>query len=83
MKIGLINQLQKNAQEAHEAIRPTNIDLNTISKLNELDNKIYKLIWKRTVASQMKSEEIKVWKMIIDISNRKEKFVATTEDIIF
>ncbi len=31
----------------------------------------------------MKSEEIKVWKMIIDISNRKEKFVATTEDIIF
>jgi len=48
-----------NAQEAHEAIRPTNITNLTVinsgnNKLSEIHNKLYTLIWKRTVASQMK-----------------------------
>ena len=46
----------KNAQEAHEAIRPTSIE-NTPEKvkkyLEDQEHKLYELIWKRTVASQM------------------------------
>ncbi len=61
-----------NSQEAHEAIRPTNINLIKLDKLNDLENKIYTLIWKRTVASQMKEEEIREWKKEISINNRKE-----------
>lgn len=58
------------AQEAHEAIRPTHADLCDISK--ELDDeyqiKLYKLIWKRTIASQMKSAQIKITTVQISIS---------------
>lgn len=50
----------KNAQEAHEAIRPSNInlkpeDLKTSGKIKPEHKKLYSLIWKRTIASQMKS----------------------------
>ena len=50
----------KNSQEAHEAIRPSNInlkpeDLTTIGKIKADHKKLYALIWKRTIASQMKS----------------------------
>jgi len=50
----------KNAQEAHEAIRPSNInlkpeDLKTNGKIKSEHKKLYSLIWKRTIASQMKS----------------------------
>ena len=47
----------KNAQEAHEAIRPTHPEHDTYGK-NEEEQKIYNLIWRRTVASQMKDAEI-------------------------
>ena len=44
----------KNAQEAHEAIRPTDIKRDPLSvKLGQYENKLYELIWSRTVASQM------------------------------
>lgn len=49
---------QKNAQEAHEAIRPTNVFLKPADVRNTLDAdqfKLYELVWKRTVASQMES----------------------------
>ncbi|OHA88768.1 MAG: DNA topoisomerase I [Candidatus Zambryskibacteria bacterium RIFCSPHIGHO2_01_FULL_43_27] len=44
----------KNAQEAHEAIRPSNVS-NETAGINEEQKKLYRLIWERTVASQMKS----------------------------
>lgn len=72
-----------NSQEAHEAIRPTNINLIKLDKLNDLENKIYTLIWKRTVASQMKEEEIREWKIEISINIRKELFIGKTEETIF
>ena len=47
----------KNAQEAHEAIRPTHFDAENIGSTDE-QNKLYRLIWSRVVASQMKSAEV-------------------------
>ena len=60
----------KNAQEAHEAIRPTNISLLEITseKHDVIDqNKLYKLIWQRTIASQMKPALYRILK--ISLSN--------------
>ena len=60
----------KNAQEAHEAIRPTHPQLIDLSKEinDEAQIKLYKLIWQRTVASQMKPAKIKVIYVQIAIS---------------
>ena len=51
-----------NAQEAHEAIRPTHADLKDLSEEenDEFQIKLYNLIWQRTIASQMKPAEIKI-----------------------
>ena len=60
----------KNAQEAHEAIRPTDINRTPSSLRSILDRdqiKLYELIWNRTVASQMESAEFE--RTIVDISN--------------
>jgi DNA topoisomerase-1 len=43
----------KNAQEAHEAIRPTHVEVEQIDELESDHKKLYKMIWQRTVASQM------------------------------
>ena len=43
----------KNAQEAHEAIRPTHVEVEQINELESDHKKLYNLIWRRTVASQM------------------------------
>lgn len=59
----------KNAQEAHEAIRPTN-SLKDHAGKNEDENKIYRLIWARTVASQMKDAEILKTKIISNIESK-------------
>lgn len=47
----------KNAQEAHEAIRPTHLDIQ-IAGANDAEKKLYELIWRRTISSQMKSAEV-------------------------
>jgi len=72
----------KGAQEAHEAIRPTNSDLQTIQG-NVSDRKLYELIWKRTIASQMTDAELE--KTTIRISNSKSPdiFIATGEVLKF
>ncbi|MFP4022417.1 MAG: type I DNA topoisomerase [Candidatus Paceibacterota bacterium] len=56
----------KNAQEAHEAIRPTNALKRTAGTTPE-QKRLYKLIWQRTVASQMQDAEMKQTKIIADI----------------
>lgn len=70
------------AQEAHEAIRPT-----AVAKLeagnDSQQTKLYKLIWQRAVASQMTAAEVLKTEVVIDISNRDEKFIATGEVISF
>jgi len=72
----------KGAQEAHEAIRPTYLDQEEISGTAQ-EKKLYELIWKRTVASQMSDAELEKTTVTIDISNTAEKFVATGEVLIF
>lgn len=74
----------KNAQEAHEAIRPTHhTEKELDTTFNELEKKIYNIIWKRTVASQMKPAEIEINTLIINISTRKELFKCVKEKILF
>ncbi|MBO5053614.1 MAG: type I DNA topoisomerase [Muribaculaceae bacterium] len=72
----------KGAQEAHEAIRPTYIDKHTIEG-NAQEKKLYNLIWKRTIASQMADAELERTTATIGISNRPEHFSATGEVIKF
>ena len=82
----------KNAQEAHECCRPTHPDLIDISKeINDpFQIKLYDLIWKRTIASQMKPAELNVMIIQISISKFIEKslepfyyFESQIEKIIF
>ena len=73
----------KGAQEAHEAIRPTKINRNILENIPIDEQKVYEMIWKRTVASQMSAMKYDEYKMTIDISNRKEKFIAKGEEVIF
>ena len=80
---------KKGAQEAHEAIRPTNI--NNISINMPKDNvRLYELIWKRTVASQMSNAIINIMNIDIDfmldkksILPKKSIFLCSLENIIF
>ena len=72
----------KGAQEAHEAIRPTFISNQTIEG-NRQEQRLYELIWKRTIASQMSDAEIEKTSIVINISNRNEQFIATGEVITF
>ncbi len=72
----------KSAQEAHEAVRPTKIDVEEIT--SDFDQqRLYKLIWKRTISSQMADAEIE--KTIVKIQSDKYdyKFTSTGEVIIF
>ncbi|MDR1668071.1 MAG: type I DNA topoisomerase [Bacteroidales bacterium] len=72
----------KGAQEAHEAIRPTYLDKpETAGSWDE--KRLYELIWKRTIASQMSDAQLERTVITIDISTTPEKFVATGEVIKF
>ena len=71
------------AQEAHECIRPTHME-NHIAWSDPSEKKLYQLIWKRTIASQMAPAEIEKTKVVIGIStNDKHKFVANGEVLKF
>lgn len=71
----------ENAQEAHEAIRPTYMDNRTVED-NDL-KRLYELIWKRTIASQMSDAEFEKTTAKIDISTNKEQLSATGEVMKF
>jgi DNA topoisomerase-1 len=70
------------AQEAHEAIRPTDFSKSSVPG-DSGEQRLYELIWKRAVASQMKEAEIEKTQITIDVSNSPEKFVAQGEVITF
>jgi DNA topoisomerase I len=72
----------KGAQEAHEAIRPSYIDKESIDGSYD-EQKLYSLIWKRTIASQMKEAEFEKTTATIDISTTSEKFIASGEVLKF
>lgn len=73
----------KGAQEAHEAIRPTYMDRTELTDGTPQERRLYDLIWKRTVASQMADAEIEKTTATIRISGRDEQFVATGEVVRF
>ena len=72
----------KGAQEAHEAIRPTYLDQHTIKGTAD-ERRLYELIWKRTIASQMTDAQIERTNVNIGISTSDKKFTATGEVILF
>ncbi|MDR1122121.1 MAG: type I DNA topoisomerase [Dysgonamonadaceae bacterium] len=73
----------KGAQEAHEAIRPTYMSSHTV-KATVQEQKLYELIWKRTIASQMADAELERTTVSIGISNNpKDKFQSVGEVIKF
>lgn len=72
----------KGAQEAHEAIRPTYMDRTEIEGTPQ-ERRLYDLIWKRTIASQMAEAEIEKTTAVIGISGQEATFVATGEVIKF
>ena len=79
----------KNAQEAHEAIRPTDfwIDSKRISsELGDSAAKLYELIWKRAVSSQMSSKEVEVLSVSLtpmDLKSPEYEFLMGGERILF
>ena len=82
VKIRKFKTTSKGAQEAHEAIRPTYMDQESVEGTAQ-EQRLYELIWKRTIASQMADAVLERTTVTIDISNTAEKFVATGEVIVF
>jgi DNA topoisomerase-1 len=72
----------KGAQEAHEAIRPTYME-NTTVNADAAQRRLYELIWKRAIASQMADADIEKTIVEINISGHKEKFVCQGEQVRF
>lgn len=72
----------KGAQEAHEAIRPTDMSKHTLN-IDRDQARLYDLIWKRTLASQMSDAELERTNVKIEANNHKEYFSATGEVIKF
>ena len=72
----------KGAQEAHEAIRPTYMSETSIDGTSQ-EKRLYELIWKRTLASQMADALIEKTTITINIDNAKEKFIANGEVVSF
>ncbi|MEC7572692.1 MAG: type I DNA topoisomerase [Pseudomonadota bacterium] len=76
----------KNAQEAHEAIRPTDparLPRDLAARLSDEDLKLYELIWKRAVASQMASAELDQTAVTIETAHRRAQVRATGSVVVF
>ncbi len=72
----------KNAQEAHEAIRPTSASKVILGSTDD-EKKLYSLIWKRTIASQMSSAKIIRTKILLSNSEKIKDFVLTGSRLFF
>ena len=72
----------KGAQEAHEAIRPSYMDQKTVDG-DSSHQRLYDLIWKRTISSQMADAQFDRTTVKIKISNTSEQFIAKGEVITF
>ncbi len=72
----------KGAQEAHEAIRPTDMGQSKIDAAPQ-ERRLYDLIWKRTIASQMADAEVEKTTVTVRIGNGTDTFTATGEVVKF
>lgn len=82
LKVRQYHTHSKGAQEAHEAIRPTYIDKHDIEGTAQ-ERKLYALIWRRTIASQMADAELEKTTVDIQPSTRSEHFTAQGEVVRF
>ncbi|MGZ2370944.1 type I DNA topoisomerase [Ancylomarina sp. YFZ004] len=82
VKIRKYSTKSKGAQEAHEAIRPTYLNKDRVEGESN-EKRLYDLIWKRTIASQMSDALLEKTNIKISISTNEQKFVATGEMIKF
>ncbi len=71
------------AQEAHEAIRPTNLSIAKIEEGERNEKRLYELIWKRTLASQMADAELEKTTVDIEVSTNQAVFKAKGEVLKF
>ena len=81
-KVRTYKTKSKGAQEAHEAIRPTYPANQTIEGTPQ-EKKLYSLIWKRTVASQMADAKLEKTNITISGSNFAERFISQGEQVVF
>lgn len=72
----------KGAQEAHEAIRPTNFENHTVNAERD-EQRLYDLIWKRAIASQMSDAELERTNVKIDADKHDKQFTASGEVLKF
>lgn len=78
-----------NTQEAHEACRPTDVNVENINSNESDEIKLYNLIWKRTIASQMQPAKIKLTDLVIKVDNVNNKdnsnygFVSQFNNLVF
>ncbi|WP_281636214.1 type I DNA topoisomerase [Flavobacterium marginilacus] len=72
----------KGAQEAHEAIRPTDMSLHSVD-IDRDQARLYDLIWKRTLASQMSDAKLERTNVKIEANNHDEVFTASGEVLLF
>ncbi|SHI01183.1 DNA topoisomerase I [Flavobacterium sp. CF108] len=72
----------KGAQEAHEAIRPTDMSRHTVN-IDRDQARLYDLIWKRTLASQMSDAQLERTNVKIEADNHSEIFAASGEVLLF
>ncbi|MBP4136722.1 type I DNA topoisomerase [Flavobacterium geliluteum] len=72
----------KGAQEAHEAIRPTDMSRHTVD-IDRDQARLYDLIWKRTLASQMSDAQLERTNVKIEANNHSELFTASGEVLLF
>jgi len=82
VKIRKYKTKSKGAQEAHEAIRPTYMDQESVTGSAQ-EQRLYELIWKRTIASQMADAKLEKTTVTINISNSNENFLANGEVLVF
>ena len=73
----------KGAQEAHEAIRPTDFSRIRVENVDYDQSRLYELIWKRSIASQMSDAKLERTQLKISASTHSDQFVAKGEVITF
>lgn len=82
LKVRHYKTKSKGAQEAHEAIRPTYLNNTTIDGTS-VEKRLYDLIWKRTIASQMADAQVERTTVAITAPTVNGKFLSTAETIVF
>jgi DNA topoisomerase-1 len=80
-KVRVYKNTSKNAQEAHEAIRPTNVSIRNIEGADSREIKLYEMIWKRAVSTQ--GAEAKLKNTTIDLVNRNGLFQSKGVRMLF